>query len=295
VDDRVAWYNISQIEGLGSVKIQSIARCLNDLGKSASYVSDLEPIEIAKQIGVKEDLADRLYEQLRHPLELPKELDEVKFLLPDDDYYPNHRFLSAVPPLPALLWAIGSCSLLAQQSKTLGIAGSRETTSEILDLVRSFAHQASRKGWLIVSGLAKGVDMAAHEGAIDGGLGTIGVLASGISKAESNLNQSELDEVAIISQFEPPVPWSGQRAMQRNSTIAGLSDRVLIAASGLSGGSWEMAQLCLKKGKDVFVFDLTADEAEGNQKLIKAGATPLNREDFSEAFDDVLPDTDRLL
>jgi predicted Rossmann fold nucleotide-binding protein DprA/Smf involved in DNA uptake len=64
--------------------------------------------------------------------------------------------------------------------------------------------------------------------------------------------------------------------MQRNSTIAGLADRVLVAAAGTSGGSWEMAQLCLKRKKSLFVLDLDPETAPGNQKLIQMGATPVD-------------------
>jgi predicted Rossmann fold nucleotide-binding protein DprA/Smf involved in DNA uptake len=68
--------------------------------------------------------------------------------------------------------------------------------------------------------------------------------------------------------------------MQRNSTIAALSDRVVVMAAGKSGGSWEMAQLCLKRKKPLFVLDVEPDVSEGNQMLIRAGAIPFCKDNL---------------
>jgi predicted Rossmann fold nucleotide-binding protein DprA/Smf involved in DNA uptake len=74
--------------------------------------------------------------------------------------------------------------------------------------------------------------------------------------------------------------------MQRNSVIASLSDRVVIAASGKSGGSWEMAQLCLKKKKPLYVMDFDEDVAPGNQSLIKAGGIALDVGELEKCWTD---------
>ena len=293
MDDRDVWYNLCQVEGLGSAKFQAVAKLLSAQRQCAASLLGLDASGVSRLVGLKSDLATKLVDQLISPLKVPVNQDEIRLVLPDDDGYPNFRFLSAVPALPAYFWVTGSISLLSREYKTIGIAGSRDTSSEVVELVESFARKASKSGWLIVSGLAKGVDTAAHNGAIDGGTGTIGVLAGGILKAGADLLRSELDGIAIVSEFEPLVPWSGPRAMQRNSTIAGLSDRVLVAASGVSGGSWEMAQLCLKKKKDLYVFDLPEDVAPGNHKLIKAGAKALDPEDFSAGLQDLEPPTEQ--
>ena len=145
--------------------------------------------------------------------------------------------------------------------------------------------QASvEKNWVIVSGLAIGVDSAAHQGAIDHGGATVGVLASGILNIGEIWKPSDFENVCFVSEFYPKTNWTGQQAMQRNGTIASLSDRVFIAASGESGGSWEMGQLCLKRNKPLFVLDLTEDEAPGNRRLIKAGGVSVSPNDLEEVF-----------
>ena len=98
-----------------------------------------------------------------------------------------------------------------------------------------------------------------------------------------------------MSQFQPRIPWSGPGAMQRNATIAALSDHVVIIAAGESGGSWEMGQLCLKKKKPLFVLDIRGDEGPGNQKLIRAGARAVTRDDLASVFNHEPPATQTTL
>jgi DNA processing protein len=186
--------------------------------------------------------------------------------------------------LPAY-WVGLERSLLTSGLMTLGVAGSRGASEDVLDQVRLLATAASRRQWLVVSGLAQGVDSAAHEGGIAGGTGTVGVLASGISNASKSWMPPDPESLCLVSQFEPSEPWSGPRAMQRNSTIASLSDRVVIAASGTKGGSWEMGNLCIKNRKQLFVFDLDPEVAEGNQQLIRKGAVPIDPNDVEGCLD----------
>lgn len=112
-------------------------------------------------------------------------------------------------------------------------------------------------------------------------------LASGILNTSRSWTPEDPNDVCVVSQFSLTDPWSDPRAMQRNSTIAALADRVLVAAAGTSGGSWEMAQLCLKRQKPLFVLDLATDAAAGNQKLIKAGATPVDPIDPSSLLEEL--------
>ena len=74
--------------------------------------------------------------------------------------------------------------------------------------------------------------------------------------------------------------------MQRNSVIAALSDRLVVAAAGKSGGSWEMAQLCLKKKKPLYVMNFDEDIAPGNQSLIKAGGIALELDALDKCWTD---------
>ncbi len=278
-DERTCWYNLTFTEGFGPVGLQKLGLALDERRESVLSLLNMEAPELSENFGFTERIAYAIEQRLRDPLSLPDVMDGIEMVVPGDEHFPNQRFLTANPPLLPVLWCGAERSLLSFTGPTLAIAGSRDAPEAVLEQVYELGVQASRERWLVVSGLAQGVDSAGHQGAIRGGTGTIGVLASGIANASRSWQPEDLEQICVVSQFSPSEPWSGPRAMQRNSTIAGLSDRVVIAASGASGGSWEMGQLCLKRKKPLFVFDLPTEVAEGNQKLIRAGAIPLDPTD----------------
>lgn len=269
------WFNIAVTDGLGPAAGQKIARYLASHQLPVDALLDYT-IEQLQSTGVTIGVAQAMHQQLHDLITLPDPLNEIELATPGEDHYPNARLEGANPPLPLVMWAAADRALLNSSSPTLAIAGSRETTEELLEVVYDVAKHASRQGWLIVSGLAAGVDSAGHQGGLDGGTGTIGVLASGITNTSRSWTADTSEGICYVSQFAPTDPWSGPRAMQRNSTIAALADRVFVAVAGTSGGSWEMAQLCLKRKKQLFVLDVPSDIAPGNEKLIRAGATPLD-------------------
>lgn len=272
IESRQAWFNISITAGLGPAASQKVGRYLHDHRLDASELAEFGRDDLQHRVGLSAGVASSLHDQLHDVTETPQVPAGVELLTPGDDHFPNHRFLDANPPLPPVLWATAYVPLLSHSGPALAVAGSRETTEEILQVVEGIARNAGRQGWLVVSGLAPGVDSAAHSGAVAGPVGTVGVLASGILRAAHSWAPYEIDGLCVVSQFAPHDPWSGPRAMQRNSVIAALADRVLVAAAGTSGGSWEMAQLCLKRRKPLFVLDVDDQIAPGNRKLIRAGA-----------------------
>lgn len=275
-DERQCWYNIAVTAGLGPSAAQRIGRYLDVHHLGASDLEAWDAERLQGEIGLSGGIAAALVEQFCNQLGLPEIPEGIDLLTPGEARYPNHRFVDANPPLPPVLWAGADTSLLSRDMPALAIAGSRDTADEILDFVYEFSRDASRSGWMIVSGLAQGVDSAAHRGALIGSTGTIGVLASGVLNTSRSWMPDDAESFCVVSQFNPTEPWSGPRAMQRNSTIAGLADRVLVAAAGSSGGSWEMAQLCLKRNKPLFVLDLDPKIAPGNRKLIQLGAISVN-------------------
>lgn len=277
--ERQIWFNIAKTEGIGPSAFQKIWRRLAERGSGPEVLVGMTDQEVAGFLDLSSSLSQNLSLQLSTPLDEPLVDRPVQLLLPGDDDFPNERFRSAVPPLPAVLWAVGDVALLSSRGGSIAIAGSRDASDEAIEVSHRLAKTASELGIVVVSGLAPGVDSAAHQGAVIGKGGTIGVMASGILR-HNGFRPDESDLVCLISQFEPNDAWSGPRAMVRNATIAGLSDRVVVCASGLTGGSWEMAQLCLKRSKPLYVLDLEESEAPGNQQLIRAGARAVPRDDF---------------
>ena len=279
---RQLWYAVHSTSGLGSVAAQRLATALRDASLAVEDLLHRTPEELRDGFGLSHSLAHALAHELEHAWNL--RVDDAELLLPGDESYPNGRFLEAVPPLPVALWAMGHRSLLDNQRPALGVSGSRDAVDELLELTHRLAGIAATKGWDVVSGLSAGVDNAAHQGAVDAGGSTNGVLANGLSVRSSSWQPENLDDVCVVSQFAPSEPWTGPRAMQRNATIAALSDRVFITAAGERGGSWEMGQLCLKKSKALYVLDVDSDTAAGNQFLIRAGATAVSADELEVVF-----------
>ena len=192
VDERKIWFNVANTDGLGPAAAQKIARYLEQQRCGAEMLLDLEIDVLTRDVGLSASVALALAEQLRQPVELPNELDEVELLTPNDEQFPNSRFTTANPPLTPVLWAMGNRSLLAGNAPAVAIAGSRDASDEILERARDIATQLSQSGWLVVSGLAQGVDSAAHEGALRGRAGTIGVLASGIANRSRKIGRAHV-------------------------------------------------------------------------------------------------------
>lgn len=275
------WSAIGSTSGLGPLKAQQIARWAETERRSVEDLASMDGEAIASAIGLSEGLACALAHEISQTLIDPPSRRDDRMVLPGEDGYPNGRFLSAEPALPVALWVAGRTSLTDDGSPALAVAGSRDAGDDLLQIAHTVGAFAARSGWTVVSGLAAGVDSAAHQGALDAGGSTVGVMASGLDARGRHWQPDSLDDVCIVSQFQPSEPWSGPRAMQRNSTIAALSDNVVIIASGEKGGSWEMGQLCLKRGKPLFVLDLDETIAAGNQRLIRAGATRFASDDLA--------------
>ena len=283
---RKCWWAVYVTNGLGPAKAQQIAQRLEANGRDIIELDDFltgdHDDEVAELTGLPHRLIFSLLQNLRE--DAFKEALDERLLLPGDQQYPNSRLLGATPALPVAMWAVGRTSLLDDGRPAIAVAGSRSANEELLDVAHRLGREAASAGWNLVSGLAAGVDSAGHQGAIDAGGDTIGVMASGLDNGGRHWQPDSLDDVCIVSEFPPDAPWSGPRAMQRNSTIAALSDTVVVIAAGESGGSWEMGQLCLKKGKPLFVLDVESDTAPGNRKLIRAGAKPLPPDELATAL-----------
>jgi DNA processing protein len=286
LDDRTIWYNISLTDGLGPAAAQKIAIRLDELRCGPEIILEKDADWLQSEFGLSARVSESLLLQIGQSISLPEIEYPISILLPGDAEFPNDRFNRANPALPVVLWALGDRRLLNHRSLSIGIAGSRDAHELAIEATRELAKSASSNGNLIVSGLAQGVDTAAHEGALLGRSGTIGVMASGVKRHQGFMPADETDSVCLISQFMPNEPWSGPRAMQRNSVIASLSDRVVVAASGTSGGSWEMAQLCLKRKKPLYVMNFDEDISPGNQALINAGGIALELDAIDKCWTD---------
>lgn len=198
----------------------------------------------------------------------------------DDTRYPQALLHLTDPPL--LVHAEGDLSAL-QQPRSIAVVGSRRASTEGLRNAFAFAEALARRGILITSGLAEGIDAAAHEGALAGtpanAPATIAVLGNGIDHIYPSQNQQLADEILarhglILS--EQPLGTAPTRAgfPRRNRLIAALSQAVLVVEAAMQSGSLITARLATELGRDVMAIpgSIHNPQARGCHHLIRQGA-----------------------
>jgi DNA processing protein len=191
-----------------------------------------------------------------------------------DARYPP--LLKASPHAPAAVFVAGDAGLL--QLPQLAIVGSRNATAGGLQTARDFAAHLTRSGLVITSGLALGIDAAAHAGALGAGGATIAVLGTGIDTiyppANAALAARILANGAIVSEFAPGTPPRRAQFPQRNRIIAALSLGTLVVEAGINSGSLITARYAGDTGREVFAIPGSIHNplSKGCHRLIKQGA-----------------------
>lgn len=188
--------------------------------------------------------------------------------------YPEALLHSADPPL--LLYLLGDAGLLSTPS--LAIVGSRKPSAQGRDNARGFAATLAGQGWTIVSGLAAGVDGAAHEGALAAGGRTIAVIGTGIDRVYPPSHRTLAHRIAeqglIVSELPLGAPPLAAHFPQRNRIIAGLSRGTLVVEAALRSGSLITARLASESGREVMAIpgSILATQSAGCHALIRQGA-----------------------
>jgi DNA processing protein len=205
-------------------------------------------------------------------------------LTPEDAAYPPRLLQTADPPL--LLYAIGRVELLS--SPSFAIVGSRKATPQGLENARSFARRLSEHGLAIVSGLALGIDAAAHEGGLAGAGRTIAFVGTGLDQVyparHAALSRRIEHEGVVVSEYGLGTPPLAANFPRRNRLIAGISCGTLVVEAAMASGSLVTARLAVEAGRDVFAIpgSIHAPQSRGCHWLIQQGAR------LVEAPDDIL-------
>ena len=191
-----------------------------------------------------------------------------------DSAYPSALLQSADPPL--LLYVQGRLSLLAQDS--VAVVGSRNPTPQGAENARAFGSALAGQGFVVVSGLALGVDAAAHTGALEGGGSTIAVVGTGLDQVYPARHRALAQRIsqhgALVSEFAPGTPPLQENFPQRNRIIAGLARGTLVVEAALKSGSLITARLAGEAGREVFAIpgSIHSPQSKGCHALIKQGA-----------------------
>jgi DNA processing protein len=198
----------------------------------------------------------------------------IRILSIADEDYPAS--LRAIPDPPCILYVKGD--LLPCDANALAVVGSRGASPYGLSSARVFGSRLSQYGLTIVSGLARGIDTAAHRAALDAGGRTIAVLGSGLACIYPPENEGMFYQIAcqgaVISQFPLRMPPLPQNFPMRNRIISGLSKGVLVVEASAKSGALITARCALEQGREVFALpgEVGRENAYGVNALIKDGA-----------------------
>jgi len=267
-----SWLSLSQIPGLGNKGLRRLLQVFGSpeavLNASISSLSQHTRPVVAQAIvkGLDESLFDLVAAWLDDPLN--------RILSLADAEYPQFLLNTADPPL--LLYVKGRLDLL--NAPALAIVGSRNATAQGKRNAEAFARAASSVGLCIVSGMAQGIDTAAHQGGLLDIGSSIAVVGTGLDKvypaANRELAHRLAQEGTIISEFPLGTPPLAANFPRRNRIISGLSLGCLVVEASLQSGSLITARMALEQGRDVFAIpgSIHSPQSKGCHTLIKQGA-----------------------
>ncbi len=271
--DLEAWLRLSLLEGLGPQSLRKLLLALGSpkdiLSAGASDLAAVVPRRVAVAIrdgGASDEDLNKVSQWL---------IDPANHILTfADGSYP--RQLLEITDPPPLLYVKGRVELLNQPG--FAIVGSRNATAQGVGNAEAFASTLSNAGLTIVSGLALGVDAAAHRGGLAGAASTIAVIGTGLDVVYPARNRELAHQIAaqgvLVSEFPLGTPPVASNFPRRNRLICGLSRGVLVVEAALSSGSLITARLAADQGRDVFAIpgSIHSPLAKGCHALIKQGA-----------------------
>lgn len=191
----------------------------------------------------------------------------------DADFPPP---LGTIPQPPAALFVAGDAALLLLPQ--VAIVGARRASPGGLANSRAFARSLGLAGLLVTSGMADGIDGAAHVAALDAGLPTVAVVGTGPDRVYPHRHRALAGRIvqqgALVSEFPPGTPARADHFPRRNRLIAGLALGTLVVEAGLRSGSLITARLAAEQGREVFALPGSIHHplARGSHQLIRDGA-----------------------
>ncbi|MDB9525382.1 DNA-processing protein DprA [Oscillatoria sp. CS-180] len=274
LEERVFWFAWSQVRGLGPILQKRLATHFGSL--AAAWEAAPEQLEQVEGIGVR--LAQAIA-QHRRTVNLTEILEqESPFLTPADDAYPE--LLYDIPDPPPVLYYHGDVSLLSacQHLPGVGVVGTRVPSDYGKRWTRRITRTISRAGFLIISGLAAGIDREAHRSCLEENGQTIAVLGTGVNIAYPYRNRDLQQAIArsglLLSEHPPGTQPERIHFPRRNRIIAGLSRATLVMEAPLKSGALITARLANDYGRDVFALPGTLDNqcCYGCLELLSQGA-----------------------
>lgn len=287
-----AYFAINLVPGLGPVRVR---RLVERLGSAAAILSS-PTSKLVEAEGIGRELASKIYDGIR-ALDAEKERARAAELglqiitFADDDY---PAALREIYDPPLVLYAKGTVP--NPWPKGVGVVGSRVTSHYGIENAKKLSYQIAYAGVPVISGLARGIDTAAHQGALAAKGVTWAVVGCGLDQMYPPENQSLADMIVeqkgcLLSEFALGTPPDKRTFPMRNRIVSGLSFGVLVIEAGKESGALITARQALEQGRQVFAVPGRIDnpQSKGCHQLIKEGAA------LVEGVEDILSSLEFLL
>jgi DNA processing protein len=286
---------LNMLPTVGPVRL----RKLLEVFKEPQQILGAKRSELRKVEGIGSEVADQIasWESI---VDLAAELARIRdfgatVITQESPSYPKSLREIHAPPIVLYLWG----ELNERDHHAIGIIGARHTTHYGTESAKKLAYQLAYAGLTVISGLARGIDTAAHQGALAAKGRTIAVLGSGLSKLYPPENRGLAEKIrdgngAIVSEFSMEIEPDRQTFPMRNRIIAGWSHGILVVEAGLKSGALITASQAIEQGRSVYAVPghINAPSALGSNRLIQQGAKLVM--DASDILDDLqilLPET----
>jgi DNA processing protein len=267
------WFALKSIPGIGNILFKRLIDRFSSPQKV--FVTSIQ--ELNQISGISESLAFRI-KSFKFKDSIRKEIDHViekgfHIVTFSDMNYPS--LLRQIPDPPPFLYVSGK---LLQQSHNIAVVGSRNPTAYGISAAKRLSGNLSILGFTIVSGMARGIDSAAHEGALLGKGKTIAVLGSGLGKIYPPENRKLFNQIsengAVISEFSIQSPPEARHFPIRNRIISGMSLGTVVVEAAQKSGSLITARLAAEQNREVFAVpgSIHSFKSCGTNSLIKQGA-----------------------
>jgi DNA processing protein len=288
-EDIFHWLALSLSPGVGSILIKRLLDRFNT--PEAVFRAPMKELLKIEGLGVKaagEIQRGPMEKAVRRELSLLKEVGGKIITLRDDDY---PKRLKDIYDPPALLYVRGE--LRREDELAIAIVGSRKTSPYGRWFTEKIGQDLARHGITVVSGMARGIDSVAHQGALQGKGRTIAVLGCGVDviypSENRNLFYQIIEQGAVLSEFPMRSSPEGGHFPRRNRIISGLSIGVVIVQASAESGSLITAGYALEQGREVFAVpgNVGTEGSRGTHRLIKEGAKLVDSTE--DILEEILP------
>jgi len=273
MNDLKYWVAFHQVSGLGPATFAKLEARFGDLETAwRASLSDLVAAGVPRKVaGATERFRDE-----NEPDEVMGGLDHlgITAIHLRHPEYPSQ--LAETPAAPSVVYIKGE--MLAADEQAIAIVGSRDATPYGLEMTRRISYDLARAGVTVVSGLARGIDSAAHRAALEAGGRTMAVLGSGLDRVypQRNIPMAEkiIENGALFTEYPPGVSALPQHFPRKNRVISGLCHGVLVVEAAFKSGAMLTVNWALEQDRDVFAVPGSAlsEKSKGTNWLIQQGA-----------------------